>query len=384
MEIVNTILKNTCHFLIKTTFEKDFLCQEYGSGTSGHLMRYPAPNGIPNEFFKFQIYPDPEKKGLFRIIVLGWPDFLVQMESDRALLATPKDSDLQRFEFFNAPPPLVEKDKSAEWYYLKGEGTKLYLDFASHRYVFPSNSSKDQTKLKFEAIDFVKPDPNKIQEKITLLEKDFTSPADFKITNGKEWNKKTISVEAIPASLINDNKYRTKSDQIALSPYYYLTHEKLWSSEQLNQVLISEYLTSEISEEIISSFKFDSYKSIEKTFGTTFDASINVYGKKSAEMGVEDGGASATATNEVGATLNLAYQFKDQTTLLDTETRSQEENIKKAIKFTYKKPEKGDEKDFYLRFWLIVDRYILEDSKGNEIGRWDHTNEKNFKVQKIK
>ncbi|AOW19788.1 hypothetical protein [Urechidicola croceus] len=382
MEITKTLLTKTCHFIIQTTFGNDLVAQESGSGTSGHLLRYPPPNGVPNQYYKFLIYHDPDKDRKFRMVVVGWPEFQVQLESDRARIVKFADSDYQRFIFKIAPPPTIETDKNKQWYYLQGIGVNLNFDFATHRYVFPSINSKDEAKLKLVPIDVVEPDTSKLQAPISLLNSEIKPPAHYINTEGDEWGNKVISKEAIPASLIKDEDYRTKSDQIKISPYYYLKREKFWSSKRLPIITLSKQNKTEVSEEYTSSFTSTDYQSVEKVIGHTFNASIEVYGKKTTEVGVQDSGLSASQKNEVGGSLKLAYQFQDQTTTLNQKTQSKEENIKKTLKKTYRQLD-SNEGDIRLRHWVPVDRYTLTNSRGKIIGQWEHTDPNQITHQEV-
>ncbi|MDO6597609.1 hypothetical protein Q4512_11845 [Oceanihabitans sp. 2_MG-2023] len=374
MEIIKTLTSKTCYFVIKTTFGPDFVAQESGSGTSGHLMRWTPPNTTTyNDYYKFLIYPDPTSEGKYRFVVVGWPEFQVQLESDRARMDKHKNSDFQRFIFKIAPPPAIEKDKTQEWNYLQGVGVNLNFDFASHRYVFPSTNSTDQTKLKFIPVDIIAPDTNRLKAPVKYSTSELAPPQNYEETNGEEWGTKVVSIEAIPAALITDDDYRNKSDQLSMSPYYYLKHERLWSAKQLQFITLSKNKKSTFDKEYTSAFKSSDYKSIEKTIGHTFNASIDVYGKRTGEVGVKDSGLSATAKDEVGAALKLAYQYQDQTKTIDQKTNSEEKSIKERIIQEYRQLDK-DEGDIFIRHWMPVDRYTLTNSKGVEKGRWEYTN----------
>jgi hypothetical protein len=377
-ELINT---KTCQFKIQTTFGDDLVCQEYGSGTSGHLMRYP-PKGASEQnlkYFKFIVYPDKEKDGYYNLVVAGWPQYHVILESNRARLAKPKDSDYQRFQFKIAPNPSIEKDPSQEWYYLVGEAVKLHFDFASHRYVYPSNNREDRTKLKFVPVDIVEPDKNRLSKQVRVPDE---SPnqikeklKDLSKVTQKETPSVKISTEAIPAALINDDRFSSKIDQIKVSPYYYLTHEKLWSWKQTGSYTLKRFIGKSEKIEISSAFKSEEYESIKKTIGHTFDASVEIYGKRTGEVGVEDSGVSGKVGNEIGGSVKLAYQYKDQTEKIKYKGQSSEERFTVTETTNVDPPEnKEDEETIY--FWAPVDRYTLRDTKGNLIKKWDHSDAK--------
>lgn len=372
MKIIENIIKKTCSYVIKTTFDKNYLAQESGSGTSGHLMRYTPPNTTTfNDYYKFIIYPDPKSKGKYRMYVVGWPEYQIVLESDRARIEKYKDTDLQRFEFKIAQNPAIENDSNAEWNYLRGIGVNLNFDFASHGYVYPSSNTKDSAKFKLIPIDIVAPNPNKIQAPIKYSPEDLAPPENYTVPSSFEYGAKTISIEAIPAALINDDDYISKSDQIAISPYYYLKHEKLWIADESKSITLSDQRGTRVIEEYTVAFKSSDYKSVEKTIGHTFDASIEVYGKRTGEVGVSEDGVSATVKDEVGATVKLAYQYKNQTVTINNSSNSQEKTIKRTVEIDYPKLDKN-EGDVFLYLWSPVDRYTLYNSKGVVKEKWDY------------
>lgn len=381
-ELINT---KTCSFQIKTTFGDDLICLDYGSGTSGHLMRYP-PNGVSEQnlkYFKFIVYPDKEKKGCFNLVLVGYPQYHIILESNRARLATPKDSDYQRFRFKIAPIPSVEKDPSQEWYFLVGEAVKLHFDFASHRYVYPSNSWEDRTKLKFVPVDMKEPDKSKLSQPVIIpsLSPDQIREKlkDFSQVKNKETPAIKISTEAIPAALIDDDRFSSKIHQIESSPYYYLTHEKLYSYALNGTHTFKKGTSRTLEVKIYSAFKSEEYEKIEKTFGHTFDVSLELYTKRTGEVGVEDSGVSGKVTDEKGGSAKLSYQFQDQTTKTTGSSTSSERNVTVTETRTFEAPE-TDEEERMDYFWAKVDRYILEDENGKEIGRWDYSDNEIYTV----
>ena len=373
MEVIKTLLSKTCFFVLKTTFDNDYVAQESGSGTSGHLMRWTPPNTTTfNDYYKFLIYPDPTSENEYRMVVVGWPELEVQLESNRARIVNKSDSDLQRFKFMIARPPAVEKDKNIEWYYLQGIGVKLHFDFASHRYVFPSSNPHDQAKLKFIAVDMVQPDATLVKAPIKLVDSEIAPPKNYTEVRGKEWGIKVISVDAIPAALIDDDDYRTKSDQVAMNPYYYLKHEKLWSSEQLDVITLSKNKKTKVDIGYTSAFKRSDYQSVEKTIGHTFSASLEIYGKKRDELSVGDEEGKASERKEIGASLKLAYQYQNQTKTVSQRTNSQETTIELRLTTEYRQLEPNED-DIFVKHWLLVDRYTLMNSKGGIKARWEYT-----------
>ena len=168
------------------------------------------------------------------------------------------------------------------------------------------------------------------------------------------------SIEAIPAALVTDDDYQTKSDQISDSPYYYLKHEKLWSTNQLRVVTLTNNNKSEYVDKYCSAFKSSDYNSVERTIGHTFNAAVEINGKiKSGEM-------------EVGASVKLAYQYQDQTKKINLHTNSAEKNIIEKISKVYRQLNE-DEDDIFIYHWIQVDRYTLTNSKGYVKGTWDYT-----------
>lgn len=380
MEVIKTIVSKTCYFVVKTAFEKNYLAQESGSGRSGHLMRWTPPNETTfNDYYKFIIYPDPDSKGAYRIIVVGWPDYHVVLESDRARIDPKKDTDLQRFNFQIAKRPLIEKDSAAEWNFLYGLGVNLHVDFASHAYVFPTNSSRDEAKLKFIPIDIVEPNPAKVQKVIKLSSEDQAPPKDNVDTNGKEWGIKTVSIEALPAALIDDSDYNTKSAQLSESPYYYLKHEVLWSSNHLPSVTLTNVSETVYEKRYTTAFKKTDMESVKKTIGHTFDATIEIKGSRSAEAGDDEG----KIKNEVGASLKLAYQYKNQTETLSQSGTTQEGGTYESVKTTYSKLDSGQE-DIILKHWVQLDRFTLTNSKGVVKDSWDYVYPKSVRLQRLK
>ncbi|WP_299766193.1 hypothetical protein [uncultured Dokdonia sp.] len=384
MEILKTLTTKTCFFKIQTSLKDQYIAQENGSGTSGHLWKRTLPNPSSfSDYSKFLLYPDPSSEGTYRIVVVGWPELEVILEHDRARIIHPQDSDLLRFNFQIAPRPASETDESQEWYYLNGIGVDLNFDFASHHYVFPSKNPYDLSKLKFVPVDIVQPKAENLQESIILTTSDLAPPQNYEEVATKEWGNKVISKQAIPAALITDTDYRTKSDQIKLSPYYYLQHEKLWSAEQLDIITLSKNQKTTIDTEYTSAFKSSDYKSVEKTVGHTFNTSIELYGKGSAEVGVSEGGETVKGRREVGATLKLAYQYQNQTKTINQSSNSEEKSIKERITQEYRQL-KIDEDDIFLLHWLPIDRYTLFNSKGVIKGKWDYTSSSRPIPQEIK
>lgn len=384
MELLKTILSKTCVFIIKTSFRNSLIAQEWGSGQSGHLMRLSKPADDKfNDYYKFIIYPDPETENTYRMIVSGWPDLHVQLENDRARVVKYEDTDFQKFKFQMALPPKIEIDPNKEWNYLLGLGVDKIFDFASHDYVFPSNNNADdRTKLRFLPIDIIKPDASKLLKPINYVVSDLAPPQNYKPTNGKEYGLKRISVEAIPAALITDDNYRNKIDQIAMSPYYYLKHEKLWSAEQLPVVTLSKNQKTKIDKEFTTAFKSSDYKSVEKTVGHTFSAAIELYGKLTGEVKAGDQEVSASGKREVGASLKLAYQYQNQTKTISQQTNSSEKTIREKIEREYRQLDK-DEGDIFLYHWLPIDRFTLTNSSGVVKGNWDYISSDNPIPQEI-
>ena len=362
MEVIKKIQSKTCYFVIQTSFENEFVVQESSCGTSGHLMRKPLENvDTYSDYNKFLIYPDPSSKGNYRLVVVGWPDLQVVLESNRARIVNFENSDKQRFKFKIAASPKIEKNKSNEWNYLVGVGENLNFDFASNKYVYPSKSTGDQTKLKFIPVDIVEPDATKIKTLVNFPAKELAPPQNYIKTKGNEWGNKVSSIEAIPAALITDDDYLSKVAQIADSPYYYLKHEILWSSKQLRVVTLTKNNKSEYVDNYISAFKSSDYKSVEKTIGHTFDASVEISANVNA------------GEVEVGASAKLAYQYQDQTKKISTSSNSSEENISESIKQVYRQLDE-DEGDIFIVHWIQVDRYTLTNSNGVLKGTWDYTN----------
>lgn len=381
MDVLNNIISKTCFFIVKTTFGEDYLTQEHNWGTSGHLLRY-RHDGY-DEYYKFLIYPDPDSEGKYRIINKGWPDHNVILESNRARIVRPEDSDYQRFEFKIASPPAIEKDKSQEWNYLVGTGVNLHVDFASHLYVYPSDNPGDRTKLKFTPADIVEPDATKVKAVVPSSNNEMKPPGDFVETNGEEWGHKEISIEAIPAALITDSDYRNKVDQLALSPYYYLKHEQLWSTKDLGITELSSYTKTTDEKKYYFAFNKSDYHSIEKTVGHTFNASIELHAKKTGEVSVKEGPAGASVKNEVGAALKLAYQYQNQTKTINQSSSFEESRFTDTIKVEYRQLKEDEEKFFY-RHWLPIDRFTLTNSKGEVKGKWDYVGHKQHRSQKVR
>lgn len=378
MEIIKSITSKTSYFIVQTTYPDNYLVQEWGSGLSGHLMRYKPGDGKFNDYYKFLIYPDPDKDGTYRIVVKGWPDHQVILESNRARIVTKQDSDYQRFNFNIAQSPPTETDNDAEWNFLNGLGVQKHFDFASHGYVDPSSSSRVEARLKFIPVDEAAPDPKKIQKTIKLSDNDVAPPQNNVDTNGDEWGKKLVSIEAIPAALINDDDYNTKSTQVAKSPYYYLKQEIFWSSKNLPVVTLSADNDTSIEREYYTAFSSTSFKSVKKTIGHTFDATIEVKGSRSAEAGEE----GAKAKSEVGASLKLAYQYKNQTESINQSGSSSTVSLKETYKTTYPKLTPG-ERDIFVKHWVQVDRFTLTNSKGEVKGSWDYIYPKKVIPQRI-
>jgi len=383
MELIKTVLSKTCVFVIETSWENSYVAQEWGSGESGHLMKWGRPEPNFNDYYKFFIYPDSETENTYRMVVLGWPDLQVQLESNRARIVNHQDTDYQKFKFQIAGPPKKEIDENKEWIYLYGIGVDKHFDFASHNYVYPTNNPNDVAKLKFIPVNIVNPDASKVRKPIEYMERDLAAPQKNEQTNGKEYGIKLISVEAIPAALITDDDYRNKIDQMTMSPYYYLKHEKLWSAEQLPIVTLSKYQTTVIDKEFTTAFKSSDYKSIENTVGHTFSATMELYSKLTGEVGVEDSGLSGSVKREVGASLKLGYQYQNQTKTISQQSSSEEKTIKETIKNTYRQLESNEE-DIFIYHWLPVDRFTLTNSKGVVKGKWDYVSSGNPVPQEMK
>ena len=333
MDVIDNILSKTCFFILKTDYEKDCVIQEYANGTNGHLLRV-SPSGGYNDYFKFIIYPDPGGKENYRMINVGWPNHQVQLESNRAKIVNYQDTDYQRFKFRIAPNPASARYNQEEWYYLHGVGVNMHFGFATHRYVWPTSGNHDKAKMRIIPVDVVQPDRSRIQSS-SYTQSELDPPKNYVAVSGTEWGKKVISCEAIPAALITDEDYQNKRDQIALSPYYYLKHEKLWSRDKLPTVTITQYSAKEYEEEFFSEFKSEDYHSIEKTVGHTFDASLEVYAKKKGVTQASIGNMSASEEAEVGATLKLGYQYKNQTVTKNQSSNSKRESIRKKYKNSY-------------------------------------------------
>lgn len=376
MDLIKTITSKACYFLIHTGFrENDYLTQEYSLGLNGLLMHYPAQHDGVNNYYKFLIHPDPDHDGEYRMIMVGYPDYSVQFESDRARITPQDDNGYQRFIFNKAPTPEKFSDQDAHWYYIKSAEMKLNMGFASHGYVFAFNETHDETKFRFEPVDVIEP----IAELIIPASKTTEPskpPKNMCATDGDEVGMVLVSQEAIPSAMINDENYNNKVDQLKMNPYYYLKYEKLWSAANTPIISLSKRRKTVRKVEYVSAFSSSDFQSIENTVGHSFSASIEA----SASMSSSDSDVQTlddlVNTDKdkltVSGSIKLAYQYQNQTKTLSEQQKSKSENLKTVIEDEYR--ELGDEEpDIQLRFWVSVDRYTLLDHTGKKVVKqWDH------------
>jgi|GEM_PF-5867005 len=380
MELIKKLLNQTCYFVGYTTEEGKILSQEYGSGTSGHLGKWPIPKDDKfAKYAEFLFYPDPNNSGEYRIIVVGWPGYHVILESNRARITAYADSAEQRFQFRLARKPANDFLAGKEWVYVKGVGTKKHFDFPS-RYLDPTNEDIDRAKLSFIPVKEVKPD-------LTQLVKSDNEylvipPVDGEEILGGEYEPKVISVEALPAAIVEDDQYENKVAQIELNPYYYLRHEQLWSSKVVDSITLAHNMKTTKKITYSSHFKNSTYKSIEKTVGYTFDAAIELSGKGSVEGGEE--GAKAKA--ERGAKLNLAFQYKNQTKTIEGSDQVTENTVSQAVETHYT----NEKENTILKMvrWVLIDRYTLMTGKNSngEVavkGTWDFVSPSEPRLQMV-
>lgn len=280
-------------------------------------------------------------------------------------------------------PPAIEPNKQEEWNYLHGVAVNKHFDFSTIRYVYPSASPRDGAKLKFIPVDLVQPDVSRVKP-ASPSQKNVNPPEDFVTVHGKEYGLTHISTEAVPAALVKDDDYRNKSDQVTMSPYYYLKHEQLWcNKEDIGITELSKFKATTDTKEYSYAFSSSDYKSIEKTVGHTFNAEVVLSRKLTAEAGVSEGPASGSIKNELGATLKLAYQYQNQTKSINTSSSNEEKSFTDTLTVNYRQL-KEDEDEFFFCHWVPVDRYTLTNSKGEVKQQWEYVGQKMIRSQKVK
>jgi hypothetical protein len=374
MDIFELLSKKTCFFKIKTNIENQYLVQEFGSGADGHLMRYPLQSPETDVYYQFLLYPDTKHSKQYRMMVVGWPDYQVELESNRAKIKKKSTSQQQLFTLKKTSPPATESDGKDDWYYLKGVGVDQLVGFASHGYVYPYEDSNDQHKLKFEPMAVV--EPKALPELPEARQVSWPQPPENgQAVSGDEYGHVTISTEAIPAALVEDDEYLNKIDQVKLNPYYYLQWERLWTRRGFDSFSLSD--KKKITKEVKYKYSFSSsdFSSFEKTIGKTFDVSLEAYAerKNSSKISLGDGDSSASGedTRTIGGKVKLAFQYQEQTKTLKQNNQSKSQDLEITNKVEYRQLEDHNNPvEVYL--WAPVDRYTLSNGQGKVLKSWDY------------
>ncbi len=369
MKIKTTIAKTTGQFVIRTYINNEVVALD--GSIDPHLLHLPEPQDGWKENYKYLIYPDKDHPDQYRLIVVSHPNHYIHFDSS-AHLVPMMDDDHQRYEFQYAPKPTSASNKDEEWFYFHGVGVNYHFDFSTIRYVGPSDNDHDRAKLRFEMIDVVQPDEKKVvMSKPGEMGWD-DAPKDNEKINGVKTKPKVISVEAIPAALIEDKDFRNKVHQMTMNPYYYLKWEKYWSAEGLMSIPLSHETSIEKEVKFRSSFSSSDYESVKKTVGHTFDVSLNAYIKKTGEVKVDEGDGSASDKTEVGGSVKLAYQYKNQTETLRGRNQNQSSSIEITETIHFDKLDSSESKKT-AQFWVPVELFTLTNGEGDVVKQWTHT-----------
>lgn len=371
MNFLEQLRSKAGYFYIRTPFGGDNNAVVQDGTKDGHLR---TGRKADSEYRKWLIYPEAGKGGQLRIIQKARPDHAVTLEPGRVKVLPFQDSDRQRFVLKNTTPPknAPADAQGVQWYKIKmvaehdkGFGiNSVGINFLSDYSISKSN---DRTKFWFEPVDVVAPDASKMQAtKIPMLA---PKPAHFDINtkNVTEWGKQRVSVEAIPATVINTNDYSIKMEQMADNPYYYLECWTMWIKKE-ETTLTHGTVKSTI--QITDAFSRTDYESIERTIGHMF--------KMEADFGYDPGQGGGPK-----GSVKLTYQFNQQTKSLRGTSNTVDWSRVKTDEYTPPNPP-ADGSYNTERVWIPLYRYLLKDGKENVVDSWDYEDSSDKHFQHMK
>lgn len=393
MNIFDQVATKACCFYIHTTYnsniEPNYLVNEYSRGTDGHFMSATWHGEDVDKFYKFIIYPDPTEQDnpeapvRYRMSVLGYDQHVLDF-LDRLTLQLPSDKNTQLFNFVETAPSILDPEEEHHWYNIKGLERNQYVWIEPIAWVHPISGTGDSVqqehmKFRFEVCDEKSPDQSKLK---SLDEKEPSRsryPNDNDEIAFKEYGKKHVSTEAIPAAYVTDRRIPRKINQFQLSPYYYLKLETVWVRGLIPNITVGPGETKTYSDTLTTAFKSDHLESVEKTVGYTLDASLEGKIAQETKVGIGEGGEEGESKLTRSGTLKLSAQYKNQTRTIKKDQTSTSTEIKHQVDKSYASSGAG----YRVVFWTPVDRYHLFNSRGETVGKWEHVDIENSEEQRI-
>lgn len=231
------------------------------------------------------------------------------------------------------------------------------------------SQDNDRTKFWFEPVQTVAPDHRKLKSPVAVDFSQKPQDHDASTKNTKEWRKQLVSVEAIPAAMVNLNRYSSKIDQIMDNPYYYLEYHTLWKKR--NEFTLSAG-TIKNTIQVTDAFSKTEYESVEKTIGHLF--------KTEVEAGIK--GKTKTGLKAFGS-IKLTYQFTTQTKTLKGSSNTADWSVVKTEERTL--PALPADGSYNTECeWVPVHQYIMKDARGQVAETWNYEESSMRHFQKMK